>query len=99
MHSVAYLLDTGAQPGLFPKYFLPTDCLSEISREVELSVSSASEHRLEASGSNPLQFGIGDVLTSVLKVVINVAIDVLLDTAFIDDHILALLTAERNVAA
>lgn len=95
MPNVNCLLYTGAKPTLFSKDFRPTDWLSKISKGVQPLLLSASKNRLKIKGNATLDINIGDLSTNALFTAVRqLAIDVLLGPAFIDEHILAILPDE-----
>lgn len=91
--------DTEGQRNVISKDFMPTDWLSKISKKVQQSHLSAKK-RLKTVGTITLSTKIGNLHTSaMLTVVEDFAINVLLGTAFIDEHILALRSDEQKVTA
>lgn len=99
MHPVNCLIDTLGQPNLISKELFPTDWLYNIYKEVQPALLSAQKDLLETKSNTTHHIGFGDLLTALLCTVSeNLAIDVLLDTASIDDHILAILPDEQRIA-
>lgn len=99
MGPVGRLSDTESQANLILKDFLPTASLSEISKEVQSSRLFTSKDQLKTNRKIILHIRLGDLLTSVvLKVIKNRTIKVVLDTALIDENILAIVPDEPKVA-
>lgn len=69
-----------------------------MSREVQLSFSSASKDQLKTKDKNTIHIKIGNLFTSaLLTVVIKMAIEVLLGTVFVDEHVGVVLPDEQKV--
>lgn len=65
---------------------------------VHTLLSSMSKERRKVKDTIELHFRIGNLLTTVLcKVAENMAVNLLLDTAFIDKQIYAILPDNKNV--
>lgn len=70
-----------------------------ISKEVQPSLLFPLKDRFKAKGNIALHVGIAYLITSLLLTVVeSMAIDVLLGTTIIDEHILDILTEKQKVA-
>lgn len=77
---------------------MATNWFSVTSEEVQPWILSASKNRLKNSRNNTLHINIGDLLTSAQPIVVgNLAIEVLLDTATIDEHKLAIVPDKQKL--
>lgn len=98
MHTVACLLDIGAQSMVISKEFVNTDWLSKLCKEVYPSLLSASKDRFKNNATITLHIWVVDLLTTLsFTVVEKLDFDVLLGTAYIDEHIFANVPDEQMV--